>query len=100
MLVNGTLVAGCILLIGITGCTTTYRKSTTTQTQTCPAGSEASTASQSSAQTANSQSTVKTKNTMEVKTKPHGLIAGFFYFLGDVIAFPFRLIGGLFDAIF
>ncbi|MDE1921525.1 MAG: hypothetical protein KGI24_08800 [Candidatus Omnitrophica bacterium] len=87
MLVNGTLVAGCILLIGITGCTTTYRKSTTTQTQTCPAGSEASTASQSSAQTANSQNTVKTKSTTEVKTKPHGLIAGFFISLAMLSLF-------------
>ena len=30
----------------------------------------------------------------------HGLLGGFFNFVGDVIAFPFRLVGGVFDAIF
>jgi len=30
----------------------------------------------------------------------HGIIGGVFHFVGDVVAFPFRLIGGVFDAIF
>lgn len=36
----------------------------------------------------------------DVDDDDHGIVGGFFHFVGDVIAFPFRLVGGVFDAIF
>ena len=32
--------------------------------------------------------------------KDHGIIGGFFHFFGEVVAFPFRVVGGAIDAIF
>ena len=42
----------------------------------------------------------QTESRPEKKEEGHSLLGGFFGFLGDVIAFPFRLIGNVFDAIF
>lgn len=38
----------------------------------------------------------------EVKpsAKHHSVVGGAFYFIGDVVAFPFKLLGGMIDAIF
>lgn len=38
--------------------------------------------------------------TTEKPEKSHSLLGSLFIFVGNVVAFPFRLVGGVFDAIF
>jgi hypothetical protein len=41
-----------------------------------------------------------TETTTETKREPHGVISSGVHFVGEVIAFPFRLIGAAFSALF
>ena len=98
-------------MVGIVGCTS-YQKATTATTQTTavsPSDEEVTTSSETreeeikSAPSEEKAVTVsRTETTTETETKPqrHGLIGGLFYFIGEVVAFPFKVIGGIFDAIF
>lgn len=96
-------VAICLLFAGIAGCST-YQKTTTSKTQAAtavpPGNSGAVQSSPSPATGTQSQTSTETQVATEVKARSHGLIGGLFYFIGDVLAFPFRVIGGVFDAIF
>ena len=42
----------------------------------------------------------KKETTTVTEQKPHGLIGGIFYLAGEIVALPFRIVGGIFDAIF
>ena len=90
----GIAVVMSFLLLGFSGCSS-HRKTTTTTTDTA-----SESVSITTVPAAESTTTATTTTTTETEAEPHGLIGGFFHFLGDVIAFPFRLLGGMFDAIF
>ena len=86
-----------LLITSFTGCTS-YHRTTSTTTQTATASPADNT--EVSTETTKQTSAVKTETTTETTPQKHGVIGGLFYFIGEVIAFPFKVIGGILDAIF
>jgi hypothetical protein len=92
------MIVTIFVLTNLYGCTT-YREKTTTTTETSPGyESEGAVTGSPTSEPPVRSTTIETDT--ETTSHSHGLIGGFFHFLGDVVAFPFRLIGGVFDAIF
>ena len=97
-----------LMIVEILGCSS-YQKTTTTTTQTAtdeagsPAGkTEDVSANQTGDDTrrATPETVTASETTNETRSQSHGLIGGLFYFIGEAVAFPFKVIGGIFDAIF
>jgi len=79
----------CCLTFGalaVPGCTAAGTKTTTTTTETTNAGPASDTHS----------TTVTTREDEETGARPHGIIGGIFYTIGQVLIFPFKVIGSLF----
>ena len=78
----------------LSGCAThkTYKETTTV--------SNAGTKSSEPAQSGTETTTVTEETTTSTKEHSGGVISGFFGFLGKVIAFPFKVVGGIIEAIF
>ena len=75
------------------GCAT--RHQTTTRTTTTDSAGEVD------ASTTDRETTVTEKTTTSTEPQSDGgIFGGFFHLLGEVLAFPFRVIGSVFDAIF
>jgi len=76
------------------GCAT--RSQTTTRTTTTDS------ADQADASTAGRDTTTVTEKTTSTTTPQSdgGIFGGAFHLLGEILAFPFRVIGSIFDAIF
>ena len=90
------LAMGVQLLTGCASNSKTYKETTTVTT----APADGSTAvTESSYQTS---TTVKEETTSASTQAPSdgGIFGGVFHLLGEILAFPFRVIGGIFDAIF
>jgi hypothetical protein len=68
--------------------TTTTVGTTTVQPVTPPAAQATTTTTQTTA------------TDTEIESRPRGFLGGIFHAIGEIVAFPFRLIGGIFDAIF
>ena len=77
----------CLLslsVISMAGCAGRTRTSTvTTQTTTVAPGS-------------GTPNSVTTRTEEVTSSRPHGVIGGFFYTVGQILMIPFRLIGSLF----
>ena len=80
----------------ISGCASTHRTTTTT---TVTGNSEVSHETMPEDTTTTTR-TETTTNSETTKPSSPGLISSTFHFIGAVIAFPFKLIGGAFEAIF
>ena len=95
------LALSLIVLITMTsGCTSsrTVTKETSTTSEDTSPGTTVVVKDNTADATDTSTKTVTTTETTE--PEHHSLVGSVFNFVGDVIAFPFRLIGGVFDAVF
>lgn len=75
-----------IFLLSTTGCTGSSKTVTTTVTTQNPDESAVS----------SSTSSVTTEEEVTTGTRPHGVIGGLFYTIGQVLIWPFKVIGSLF----
>lgn len=83
------------LVLQLVGCASTnsYKQTSTT---TSSDGTQVTTTET----TEYPQTTQTTTTTVEETPKERGLLGATFYFIGQVIAFPFKVVGGIIDAIF
>ena len=91
------LIVAMTLVLVSGGCTST-RHSTTTESSTQPAATTTTTVAPT-AGTVQNQTTTTTTEAHETH-EPHSILGAIFYAVGEVVALPFKLIGGLFDFIF
>ncbi len=82
--------------LSLTGCSHTDRSTRTTTTTVDKGGVDMD---DYDASTTVTTETTAVEETPEIK-EDHSILGSFFHFVGNVIAFPFRLIGSAFDAIF
>jgi hypothetical protein len=92
---SAVLVTGAVLAAGtLTGCATSSERETTYSATTETTGP------QSSGETVQQTQTETNTETHEETTESRGILSSTVHFIGAVIAFPFKLIGGVIQAIF
>jgi hypothetical protein len=87
---------------GVSGCSSGKTTTVTTTTVTTPLRTDPLATSPINSQeaTAPSQETTVTTTTTETEESSPGIIGSAFGLVGAVIAFPFRVVGGVLDALF
>lgn len=79
-----------LLFLFVTGCTKSVQTKNTTEI----------TSSNDGTRTETIETTTETENKKIESKSCHGILSCTVDFLGDVISFPFRLVGGIAEAIF
>ena len=82
------IIMSIFVLTSIIGCSS-YRKTTTTSNQAAALSSGEKTSNEGTPETTTTTKDVIVTET-KTESKPHGLVGGVFYLLGEIIAFPFK----------
>ena len=93
------LVAGTLLMVAIGGCAAQSRSSrTVTTTEAYPENGDMAQEEPGVVETR--KTTVTQSSSAASGSSDGGIFGGAFHFIGEVLAFPFRVIASVFDAIF
>ena len=89
-------------MLSVTGCAShTKMHKTTTVTTTQPQDTQSTAGSSTTSNEVGEQTTTTEKETTTTTQESSGgVVGGAFHFVGKVLAFPFKVIGGLFEAVF